>query len=411
MELLLITARWPLTSISEFLEDEIVHLAKTFDRVTVAPMRPTSQRSSHVPTGVHVDSSLADHLTHFRSYSHLHSRATVALSRAIQPNPVLSAFDAEVPPAEDVINTKWLKAYLLGRADSRSVSLWARQRPAPDMAYTFWLDAATAGLRAAWGDTPIVSRAHGGDAFSEQRGWSTIPYQRAALEACTLVASVSHNGADYLMAKFPDLGDRIVVRTLGIQDLGGVAQVDEGPPWKLLSVSSVDANKRVDLIARAAAHLAADGSPVTWTHFGSGPDLDALQALVTQLPSGLSVNLREQVPAEDVHLDLMTGGYHAFLNLSLSEGAPVSLMEAQCAGLPVVATAVGGTPEVCPPDLNELVSTQDGVAVIASAIRRAVQRSDAQRGRRREYWSRHYDQAVTYRQWAAELAEMASAPV
>ena len=408
MHLLLVTARWPLTSVHEFLHDEIHHLSSAFDRVTVVPLRPTAALAVQLPSNVVVDTSLARYLTHFSGRARPESRSAVAIARACQANPVGRGFSGDEFLTSDGRKAGWLRACLIGRADSRSVSLWAKQTRAPDIAYTFWLGAATAGLRAAWPETPIVSRVHGGDAFSEAHGLKTIPYQREALRACTLVASVSHTGAAYLSAKFPEYTGRIVRRTLGIQDLGGVADVAEGPPWKLLSVSSVDTNKRVDLIARAAARLAKDGFPVTWTHFGSGPNLGALEALTAQLSPGLAANLRGQRPPEDVHLNVMTGGYHAFLNLSLSEGAPVSLMEAQCAGLPAVATAVGGTPEVCPPELNELVSTHDEVAALAAAIERAVQRSQTQRGRRREHWAQHYDQSVTYRQWAAELAELAS---
>lgn len=407
MELLLVTARWPLTSVHEFLDEEIHHLSQSFDRVTLAPMRPTSALPVRLPSNVFVDTSLARTLTHLSGLSGPGSRRAVAVVRACRANPVGRGFTGDELRTSDGYDANWLRSCVIGRADSMSVRLWAKQRRAPDVAYTFWLDAATAGLRAAWPATPIVSRVHGGDVFSEAHGWNTIPYQQAALNSCTRVASVSQAGASYLRAKFPSLGNRIVVRTLGIQDLGGLAEPAAGPPWRLLSVSSVDENKRVDLIARAAARLAADGTPVKWTHIGDGPKLRALEARLAQLPPSLAVDLRGQLPPESVHRELMTGGYHAFLNLSLSEGAPVSLMEAQCAGIPVVATAVGGTPEVCPPELNELVSPSDEAASVASAIGRAVQQSDAQRGRRREHWARHYDQAVTYPQWAAELAQLA----
>jgi glycosyltransferase involved in cell wall biosynthesis len=35
-----------------------------------------------------------------------------------------------------------------------------------------------------------------------------------------------------------------------------------------------------------------------------------------------------------------------FINVSSSEGVPVSIMEAMSFGIPVIATAVGGTPEI-----------------------------------------------------------------
>ena len=38
--------------------------------------------------------------------------------------------------------------------------------------------------------------------------------------------------------------------------------------------------------------------------------------------------------------------YHVFLNVSISEGIPVSIMEALSFGIPTIATNVGGTKEI-----------------------------------------------------------------
>ena len=48
---------------------------------------------------------------------------------------------------------------------------------------------------------------------------------------------------------------------------------------------------------------------------------------------------------------------NVFVNTSSSEGVPVSIMEAQSAGIPVIATAVCGTPE--------LVNENDGLLLPA----------------------------------------------
>lgn len=407
MELLLVTARWPLSAVHEFLDDEIHYLAGAFDQVTVAPMRPTAGLQVALPDNVVVDSSLARHLVRFRRFSTPASRMAVGVVSAGQRNPVGKGFTRAELLSSDSRRAAWLRQCLIRRADSRSVMEWARDKQPPDLAYTFWLDAATAGLRAAWAHTPIVSRAHGGDLFAEAHGWSSIPYQREALSACDLTASVSQVGARYLRAKFPDRAPQIVVRTLGIRDLGAVAEPADTSAIRLLSVSSVDGNKRVDLIARVAAHLSCRGRWVQWTHIGAGPNLDQVRAFIAASPPNMQSRLLGQIPPSEVHRELLSGGYHAFLNLSLSEGAPVSLMEAQCVGIPVVATRVGGSPEVCPPELNELVCPDTDVQSIAAAVERAVVRDAGQRLARREHWSATYNQATTYQRWSQELNQMA----
>ena len=106
------------------------------------------------------------------------------------------------------------------------------------------------------------------------------------------------------------------------------------------------------------------------------------------------------------HQELRSGNHDVFINLSRSEGAPVSLMEAQCVGMPVVATGVGGTPEVAPAQFNELVSPDDGISTLAQAILRAYARPPAEGAARRNHWARNYRADDVYPAWAQELREL-----
>ena len=98
-----------------------------------------------------------------------------------------------------------------------------REESPPDVAYTFWLGAATAGLRTAWPNVPLVSRAHGGDLYPHAHGWGSIPFQEAALRSVDLLAAVSSNGREDLARRHPEVEAALTVRHLGIHDLGGLA--------------------------------------------------------------------------------------------------------------------------------------------------------------------------------------------
>jgi glycosyltransferase involved in cell wall biosynthesis len=79
---------------------------------------------------------------------------------------------------------------------------------------------------------------------------------------------------------------------------------------------------------------------------------------------------------------------------SLSEGVSLTLLEAMATGLPVVATSVGGTPEVVMDQHTGLLVPPADAAALAEAMTRLVQDPDlAQRlgsaGRRRV--ERHFD--------------------
>jgi glycosyltransferase involved in cell wall biosynthesis len=76
--------------------------------------------------------------------------------------------------------------------------------------------------------------------------------------------------------------------------------------------------------------------------FGDGPQSDALKQRVERL--GLGEQVRFLGYRSDVRQLLV--GVDVYVNTSLSEGVSLTILEAMAAGLPVIATRVGGTPEV-----------------------------------------------------------------
>ena len=66
-------------------------------------------------------------------------------------------------------------------------------------------------------------------------------------------------------------------------------------------------------------------------------------------------------------------GCDAYVNSSISEGVSLTILEAMAAGLPVVATRVGGTPEVLDPTCSRLVLPRDPNALAAALLELANQ--------------------------------------
>ena len=58
--------------------------------------------------------------------------------------------------------------------------------------------------------------------------------------------------------------------------------------------------------------------------------------------------------------DYITENYYLFVNVSSSEGIPVSIMEASSVGIPCLATDVGGTGEIISDGVNGLSSCARG---------------------------------------------------
>jgi glycosyltransferase involved in cell wall biosynthesis len=94
---------------------------------------------------------------------------------------------------------------------------------------------------------------------------------------------------------------------------------------------------------------------------------------------------------------LCEGQYDIIVNLSESEGVPVSLMEAMSFGIPPVATDVGGVRELVA-DCGELVSTSQSPREVALIVADFAKRArDAEvRQAAREFVGKHYNAEINY---------------
>ena len=408
MDLLLLTNSFPHDRITEFLDIEIGYLCSQFDRVRVCPQRPKGPLVRDLPGNAVVDYSLAASMCPPGSILGGRARAAVGLGSLVR-SWGLGSGRSRRWSEDDVLKLSWWRAMTQYRADVVTIRRWAEAAAPPSLAYTFWLSCATAGLKLAWPDVPLVTRAHGGDIYSEVFGWRDYPFQGMELASVDRVYCVSDQGRTYLARKYPQVKPRLRAGRLGIKDLGRPAVLGRGgrTSLRVLSASSIDQNKRVELIARAVGALAAMGLDVEWVHYGEGPSRRSVEEVVDSFPASARGVLAGQVAQEVVRQEFQSGRWDVFVNLSQSEGVPVSLMEAQCVGLPVVATSVGGTPEVVDSRWNELASVEEGPAEIAVRIRRAAD-SDVQFVQlRRANWSKLFDADKNYADFAQELRTLA----
>jgi glycosyltransferase involved in cell wall biosynthesis len=116
-------------------------------------------------------------------------------------------------------------------------------------------------------------------------------------------------------------------------------------PWdgelRLLTVSRLHPEKNPLLLATILAALRARDDRWTLTVAGEGPLQPALEQRLDELGVRPAVRLLGEVPNGPELWELYSTS-HAFLHVSYTEGLPQVLFEAQGAGLPIVATDVGG---------------------------------------------------------------------
>jgi glycosyltransferase involved in cell wall biosynthesis len=141
-------------------------------------------------------------------------------------------------------------------------------------------------------------------------------------------------------------------------------------------VGRLSHEKGPDVLVDALPHL--QDLPLIASAVGDGVMRIPLQARARAL--GLNGRIRWHGAVLDVARVLPA--FDAFVLSSRTEGTPMVLFEAMAAGVPIVATAVGGVPDVVSPEEAVLVAPADPFA-LAAAIRDVYQDPGAARARAR----------------------------
>jgi glycosyltransferase involved in cell wall biosynthesis len=128
-------------------------------------------------------------------------------------------------------------------------------------------------------------------------------------------------------------------------------------------------------LLEAFTQLAAVHEDVVLLLVGDGPERASLQVLAQQL--GIAKSVRFLGDRQDVSRCLHT--MDVFVLPSIWEGMPNAALEAMAVGLPVVATAAGGTPEVVVDGVTGLLVPPRDPDALARAVARLLRDSDLRR--------------------------------
>lgn len=170
-------------------------------------------------------------------------------------------------------------------------------------------------------------------------------------------------------------------------------------PLRILAIGRLAAVKGFPILLEAVRGLTGRGVPWTLRIAGDGPERSELEALASRLGIDKSVEFLGPVAPPVIQGELQKADVLA--QSSFLEGIPVVLMEAMAAGVPVIATRVGGVPELIEDRvsgrlarpgcaeavealLHEVWADPQGAAVRAVAGRRMVEQSFDIRGTAKE---------------------------
>ncbi|UCD16575.1 MAG: glycosyltransferase family 4 protein [Candidatus Zixiibacteriota bacterium] len=198
-------------------------------------------------------------------------------------------------------------------------------------------------------------------------------------------------------AIYPAVRGRIEVVTFGVEVPDRYKEHHAVTPVRLVYMKLLRSIYGPDVLLHALVQLKADRVPVRLDMYGYGRETAGLKKLTKKLGLESVVTFQgwidqEQVMARYLDCDIM-------VMPSRSESFGVAAAEASAAGLPVVATAVGGVPEVVLDGETGLLVPPEDPHRLADAIRRLAEDVDMRRKfgeAGREYVSEHlqWDKSV-----------------
>lgn len=204
--------------------------------------------------------------------------------------------------------------------------------------------------------------------------------------------------------------NKIEVHYLGSKNTERLYSKCDKGVFNILSCSGMVEVKRLDLILGVLEKW--EIGKIIWTHIGSGPlweETKRYAEYIEQKNPKVKIRLLGKKNNREVHAYYKTNPIDLFINVSVSEGLPVSIMEAISYGVPVIATNVGGTSEVVTDNHGYLMSPDINSEEIRQIMEKYWKLPTKQKKKMREsaklLWDAEFDSEKNAAWFYSQLSE------
>lgn len=278
--------------------------------------------------------------------------------------------------------------------------------------YTYWFTHVTTALCYYYKKSEkvsVVTRAHGIDLY-EYRNENYIPLRKFTIKHLKRFYFVSEKGKEYITKLYPKYKNKYYTYPLGVKCHGNINKLIDYNKFHFVSCSNVDKNKNVGLILDALINIAKNYQTLNfiWTHFGDGNLLNELKKRARKNKlKNIEINF-VGYKENSIILDFYEKEpINVFITTSLSEGGrPISVQEALSYGIPVIATNVGGIPEIVNNDNGFLLSSNPDLFEVINAIETLIKDPELWNKKRNEAyitWNEKCNSEVLTQKFIEEL--------
>lgn len=407
--LVFFTGTFPFGKSETVIENEFPYLLKAFRNIIIVSNNQTDPVTRQVPEHV----KLKRYRYHTSKFEKL-TNSPFLLRKEVRE---------EVDYIHNVLHKRLGRRVLFNLHGSYSNALHAKKfilqlmkqeniKPENLYLYSYWMYDVAIGMAMVKQELPevkAVCRTHRWDLYYDTNPQHYLPFRNYIINNLDKCFVISEHGTVYLKQMLPAANHQ-KLKTLR---LGTINQLPpkfdlESHVFTVVSCSTLSPQKRVDMIIRALAQL---DFKINWIHFGDGALRKEIRAMAHELlgnKTNIQLEFKGMVPNKDIHHYYENNVVDVFLNVSDSEGVPISIMEALSFAIPVVATNAGGTGEIIKHHKNGfLLPVETNDAEVAKALKLFASASATEKTNWRkaayESWNADFNADKNYRQFIHDL--------
>ncbi len=409
-DLLLICNRFPFGHGETFLANEFPHLHENFRKIVILVRTDATIQTRVVPDDVSIlkispksSSKIKLSALLFKYMSLLF----VLLKEEI--NAISSVYG-------DKLNTKQIKQMWHDAVKAIELASFIKKNILKELSnnaviYSYWQNSATVAallVRKEFPGHKVICRAHRGDLYFYAQEIHYLSYRRFISENIDKLFFISDDGMKYQTQLLKKSYAGFVVSRLGVKKERELIPKKKLGKRTIVSCSNIIPVKRIELIVKALALV--EEIEIKWIHFGGGYLEDSVKDTAKQMLSSktnIKYCFKGKTDNKVIHRFYAENQIDLFINVSESEGIPVSIMEAINYGIPVLATDVGGVGEIITEAFGKLIKKNLSPAELANHIKTFFENSpqslDTYSKKAREFGRDNYSSEKNYNDFIKQI--------